>query len=231
MPATPLRAAALAACLLAPPALATPVTLGSFTFDSALFGNTLAESDGGSWSGVNWLNVNDANPGNPGSLTGADFNTGIANIGRFAPPTYTIGYATPIVNRPGADLGVVTARYADAGVELTINGVTKDYGAALGQASGVGLSYYYGASTLGPQAASLFVTPIDLSDFGLAANATVTSIAITYFSEGQDPRFGTLSLLRVAGFAEPGATRVPAPPALPLFALGLAGVLLARRRR
>ena len=87
------------------------ITLGTFNFNSNQFGNTLNESDGGTFRSSNWLNVVDADPGNPGALTGPNFNTGIANIG-FNTTTaidYTIGYNTPIVNGPGNDMGLVTA--------------------------------------------------------------------------------------------------------------------------
>ena len=60
------------------------LTLGSFNFNDSQFGNTLGESDGGTFSDNNWLNVVNANPGNPGALTGANVNTGIANIGLSA---------------------------------------------------------------------------------------------------------------------------------------------------
>src|SRR5262245_34517342 len=63
------------------------------------------------------------NPGSPGFLTGANFNTGIANIP--GAPVYTIGYNTSITNGPGADFGVVTARFStNDTITLTINGQT-----------------------------------------------------------------------------------------------------------
>ena len=72
---------ALLAGLTAPAAHAATIPLGAFNFDSSLFGNTLLESDGGTFRNSNWLNIVNANPGNPGALTGANFDTGIANIG------------------------------------------------------------------------------------------------------------------------------------------------------
>jgi hypothetical protein len=95
------------------PAVASTVSLGPFSFESSEFGNTLAQSDGGIFANANWLNVINANPGSPGFLTGANFNTGIANIGLGGEsPVYTIGYTTPITNGPSADFGVVTARFS-----------------------------------------------------------------------------------------------------------------------
>lgn len=90
----------VAAVAFAAIASASTITLGSFNFNSNQFGNTLTESDGGTYRMSNWLNIVNADPGNPGALTGPNFNTGIANIGDFGtvPIDYTIGYNTPIVN-------------------------------------------------------------------------------------------------------------------------------------
>src|SRR5437762_12882610 len=80
-------------------------TLGSFTFNDAQFGKTLIEGDGGAHSATNWLNTTNADPGNPAYLTGANFETGIANIGLNGRElSYTIGYNTPIVNGTGTDM-------------------------------------------------------------------------------------------------------------------------------
>src|SRR6185312_8042398 len=137
---------------------ASALTLGAFTFNDSQFGNTLLESDNGTFSASNWLNVVNADPGNPAYLTGANVDTGIANIDT---PTYTIGYSTPIVNGTGADIGVIPARYStDDTITLTINGVTQNYGPGLAVDTGVPASYFYAGG--GPFGAELFVTTVDL---------------------------------------------------------------------
>jgi hypothetical protein len=89
------------------------VFLGPFNFNAAQFGNSLWEQDGGAHSASNWLNTVNADPGNPGYLTGANFETGIANIGLFGGPrSYNIGYDNPLVNVAGPDFGVVVARFS-----------------------------------------------------------------------------------------------------------------------
>lgn len=100
------------------------VSLGAFAFDNNTFGNTLVESDGGTFRIHNWVNIVNADPGNPGALTGANFNTGIANIGLGGlSPLYTIGYNTPIPNLAGKDLGIVSG-YSVLGDTFTISAST-----------------------------------------------------------------------------------------------------------
>ena len=162
------------------------LTLGSFNFNDSQFGNTLGESDGGTFRSGNWLNVVNVDPGNPGALTGANVNTGIANIGLGGQmPVYTIGYNTAIGNGSGNDLGIITGRFSTNDtfdLAVSTDGInftsSLSFGPALARA--------------GPFDATLFVTPVDLSLFGLSSSDSIVAVMITSFPEGD--------LIRVAGF-------------------------------
>jgi hypothetical protein len=200
------------------------VLLGAYNFNSQLFGNTLVESDGGTYSATNWLNVLNANPGNPGSLTGANFDTGIANIP--GAPSYTIGYGTSIVNGAGADLGIVVARFSADTVRLNVSsdgGSTyfgaQSYGPAGAVNTGVTKNYFYGGS--GPFLGALYVMEVDLSDFGVALGASINTVQFTGSPQ--------LDIVRIAGFGDPQVT-VPEPASLALVACALAGLACSRRR-
>ena len=201
---------------------ALPVTLDGFIFNDLQFGNTLLESDGGAFQNNNWLNVVNANPGNPGALTGANFDTGIANIGLGGTaPVYTIGYNTVTANNAGADLGIVSARFSTNDtftLAVSTDGLhfssPINFGPALAVSTGVGRTYYYGDGT--PYSATLFVTPVDLSAFGLASGATISAVQVTAFPEGD--------LIRIAGL-------VPEPSTAALLGMGLVSLAFLPRRR
>jgi len=220
-----LKAAAASVALLALAGPAQAATLGAFEFDDSEFGDTLLESDGGAFSSNNWLNVVNADPGAPGYLTGPTFDTGIANIGLIGQPVYTIGYAGGIDNGVGADLGIVTARFSDSDtitIEFSLDGITFTGPIALGPelavSTGETRNYVYDGG--GPFTATLFVTSVDLSDYGFGAGDVVTAVRVTGGPQ--------LDLIRVAGFG--AAIPEPTTWALMISGFGLAGAGLRRRR-
>src|SRR5207245_8281901 len=71
-----------------------------------------------------------------------------------------------------------------------------DFGPGLAVNTGVAVSYFYGGGGPLPLPATLFVTPVDLSAFGLAAGASISAVMITSSPEGD--------LIRVAGFGTAG---------------------------
>ena len=176
------------------------LTLGPFEFNDEQFGDALL-GKGGLWEKSNWLNTVNTDPGKPAVLTGPNVETGIANIGLSEPPpTYVIEYNTPIVNGPGEDLGIISARFSSDFFSLAVStdgtNFTPfiDFKPKLAVDTGVTKSYFYDGG--GPFEADLFVTPVDLSWFGIDLDATVSFIKVTSFPEGD--------LIRVAGFAEGG---------------------------
>lgn len=201
---------------------AADIHLGSFTFNENQFGDTLIEPDNGEFSASGWLNVVDVDPGNPGYLTGANFDTGIANIGMDTPLAYRIGYNTPIVNEAGLDLGIVVARYSadDILIRVTRDGVNWGPFMHLGWEdavdTGVHKDYYYSEFL---QGAELYVHALDLGAFGLKAGQSVVAIEITGSTE--------LDLIRVAGMNK----AVPEPASIAALGIGAFGLLRRRARR
>ena len=202
---------------------ALPASLGGFTFNDTQFGNTLTESDGGTFRNGNWLNTIPENPG-LGALTGVSFNTGVANIGLLSTPVFTIGYNTPIANNPGADFGIVSARFSTNDtftLSVSTDGINFtspiNLGPGLAVSTGVVKSYYYGDS-FAPVNCTLFVTAVDLGSFGLGSGQTISAVRITSFPEGD--------LIRVAGLA------IPEPSSLSLVSVGLiSGFMFIRRKK
>lgn len=195
-------------------------TLGSYTFNDAAFGDTLVESDGGTYSGGNWLNTTNADPGNPGYLTGVGFETGIANIGLSNPVTYTIGYTGGILNVAGADLGIVVARYSEDPLDFAVSedGVnfTSFTTIAANTANSTGEMFDYFYQGGGPFQAELFVHEVDLSDYGVALGNSVLATSVIGTTQ--------LDLIRVAGLH-------PVPEPSTFAGLGLGALVLLRRRR
>lgn len=175
------------------------LTLGPVNFNDSQFGDALLESDGGAFRSGHWLNIVRSDPGNPAALTGPNVDTGIGNIGLDGnPPIYTIFYNTPITNGSGMDLGIICARFSSDSFDLAVstNGTNFtpfiSFGPAFGVDTGAPKSYYYGgAPDQGLFPSILFVTPVDLSLFGLAQNATISAVQITSLPQGD--------LIRVAG--------------------------------
>lgn len=217
-----LRAAIAATPLLLLGSARADIPLGPFFFNENQFGDSLTASDGGIHAASNWLNVVNANPGNPGYLTGPNFDTGIANIAD-SDPAYTIYYDTPIANVAGNDLGVVVARFStddflmavstDGGATFSADVLVPNTGAV---PTAVEMRYFYAGS--GPVPADLYVHPLDLSMFGVGLGESIDAVRISGIDE--------LDLIRVAGFAV-----IPEPGTIALASLGALALLAGRRRQ
>lgn len=237
-----LLAATAAVAVGAAGAWAGTVTLGAYSFDDRLFGDSLVEHDGGAHSAANWLNVDKVNPGNPGYLTGANFDTGVANmgIGSLSSPwkpsiqvSYDIFYDTAIANGAGADLAVVVFRgstdpkywdnfYLSVSTDGTSFGAAQWFGKYGAVSTGVQKTYWYMARGEDVNG-GLWVHLIDLDAFGVGAGAGARAVRITSDAPIVQPE---LDLIRVAGFRP-----VPEPATGLLLGSGLALLAAWGRRR
>jgi exosortase/archaeosortase family protein len=205
---------------------APPIALGSFLFDGRLFGDTMTPAvppDPGPLLGAGaWLNVVPERPAPGTYLTGPNFNTGI-----FMGLTngYVITYNTPIINGPGPDLGIITSPNPNPGEPIGNFLGVPGFGGGLfdplkvGVDTGVTKSYYaqnpFAPDALPgpPRTGSLFVTPVDLSDFGVAEGEGIQSIGLNA-SNGGAKGGPLLATFRVAGFERGDAVAVPEPALL-----------------
>jgi hypothetical protein len=217
---------------------AATIPLGPFNFDSNLFGNALVESDGGALSAGGWLNTTNVDPGNPGYLTGANFDTGIANLNGdstfypfpLPPQAFTIFYSNPISNGVGNDFAIVDANFSmqffeGYDIAVSTDGVAFSPSQWVPDSSGIstGVTKTYfcfcgGGPGQGYYQVDLNVMPLDLALFGIAAGDSITAIQITGIVEAD--------LIRVAGFQA-----VPEPSTALLLGLGLTGLAAKGRRR
>lgn len=227
--------ASVGACAMLAYAMTTAeagIMLGPFEFDGARFGDSLIESDGGALSAASWLNVANADPGNPGYLTGPNFNTGIANLGLAGNQSvYTIGYNNAILNVPGDDLGIVVANFSSDDLRVSVSTDGLVFGpelfisAATAVDTGVVMNYFF-AGSLNPvtSPAALFVHPLDLDDFGVGGGASIKAIKI------RDGGNSELDLIRAAAFE----SAIPEPTSLLLVISSVGamfGYATGRRRR
>ncbi len=220
-------------------------TLTGVTVDGVLYTDwqrpTLTGWTGSSGSEVYLYNTDNSVPTSgqrAAQLTGDDkLLTGLANV-----PVITLTFATPVTNGVGAEIVVFdltpTSNATDNGVTVTINGVTRTVTTDLGWTTGLVSSTVVDLpraqnvnQTIDDLAELESITTvddfgpdrdfnvagfaIDLSDFGVASGASVTSLIIDG-DQSFDP-----------GFV--GAVIIPEPVSLVL--LGLGGLIMLRRRR
>lgn len=110
---------------------------------------------------------------------------GWANI---APGNYiVVTFAPAIPNIAGPDLVLFDGHYDEGtyAVSTDYDGFTATVGAGPGADSGVDRSYYYDGA--GPYGADIFGMEIDLSNLGVPADATVSSIRFEATNDSCDP--------------------------------------------
>ena len=194
---------AVALSTLSATAASASVTVGGFTFDNNAFVDTLLSSSGSfTVSG--------------GTLSSVLTDT---NVATYAFPSsegasLTLGFTDNVaVNGAGNDIVLFELGTPDTW-NVLINGVTHSYtSSATGESAG---------------GFSLNAAALDLSDFGIGAGASITSLRLSFVTSNS----GTVASTSLVGALNSGPVGVPEPAtwATMLFGFGGLGAALRRRR-
>ena len=170
-------------------------------------------------------------------------DTGVINQGRAADDS-TVVFGSAIYNRPGTDIFLLefdpTSENGNDGLQVRINGITKSYPTSEGILLLADLTSDVFSSNSGTVDSlfelendafsrtsenvtqSIFGYSIDLSDFGIASGGSVTSMQ---FGSASSTSVATIDPVFIAGL-----TYIPEPATASLGLLGLAGLMMRRRR-
>jgi hypothetical protein len=183
-------------------ASAAPINVGGYSFASSA--DSLISSQGSfTFTGSSLAS----------SLT--DLDPGTYAYSEDAGAAVTLGFSSGIANLGGADLVLFELGTPDT-FKVTINGVTLDYVSASTGFSAGGFD--------------LNASAIDLSSFGLASGASISSVLIGLDTPNTDN--GTVPSLSFAGVLNAAnTTAVPEPISLSVFGAGFLGATMLRRHK
>jgi hypothetical protein len=143
-------------------------------------------------------------------LTGADIDTGAFNL--TSSQEFELFFPVPIVNQPGDDIYLTDGRFSSDSLQLELDMGT---GFAMIEATSffdTGVHSVVRNTTI---SFDLFAATVDMSDFGFAPGASITSLRIRGVDQSDPIVIGNLN--------------VPEPSSALLLAFGIAGLALHSR--
>ena len=192
-------------CLLATAPVFASITIGGITFDDNAFVDSLTSSSG-SWTVSGAATLED-------SLIGSDTNSYAFCFGGPSACSLNLAFTdNTAVNGAGADIAVFELGVPD-NFEMKVNGITNTYSTADTGFTAAGFQLNVGL--------------VDLSDFGIGAGDSVSSIEL--FSIDDNDTGTTISFDTIGAINSSGT--VPEPGSIALFGTGLAGLAGIVRRK
>lgn len=212
--------------------IAATISIGSYTFaginafpDNALYLSGepvyIDHPDNGFWQPVNGNTTTDLNA----AITGSDITFGLGGGGINVDIIYENAL---IVNGAGSDLVIFeTVAEEDFELALHIGNTLTSFQTYFSVFTGLTIGDVLGNGNT----AKLNAVEIDLSDFGLAIGATISTLRL-YTELGGNTVPNTTDGADIVAIGALHITAVPIPPALYLFGSGLLGLIgFARRRK
>jgi hypothetical protein len=197
-------------CLVATSIPASAIPVGTFgDIDSWVTDASRILGTGGEYAGVDPL----------AGLIGDDLTDGAINLGLSSSvDSFLLTFDGGITNGAGDDFVVFDGRFSSDGVSIGVGGTELAVSSSSFVDSGLDFILKNTSFTF-----DLYGASLDLSDYGVAVGASITSLTLTAYAPEAD--------IMGVGVLNSGSTAVPEPSIIALFGAGLIGIGFVRRRK